>query len=305
VEGTSIESLVPTGKRIGGGSLFQRGYFAQGDFAAGPARLFFGARHHFSGSGRQFFSPSAGASIGSGRWRGRVSAYRSFRVPTLNELYREFRAGIAVTQANAQLKPERLFGVEAGFDILGESSRLSVTLFRNDLKDLITNVTLSSSPQQIIRQRQNAGTALARGFEVDFTHRRRYWRAEVSYLFSDSRFASGPRTPQIPKHQGSGQITFLGKSTFLTFGLRSFADQFEDDLNNFVLPAYKVAHFSVSQRLAASLSAIAVFENLFDREFLVGGGCPVPCTGPVTTPVPAIGAPRLWRAGLRWDGRLW
>jgi outer membrane receptor protein involved in Fe transport len=294
VEGSSIDSLVPTGKRIGEGSLFQRGYFAQGDITAGPAKLFLGARHHFASQGRQFFSPSAGVAAGRGRFRGRASAYRSFRAPTLNELYREFRAGTAVTQANALLKPERLFGIEAGLDIVGESNRLSFTTFRNSLKDIITNVTLSTSPSQIIRQRQNAAQAIARGFEAEFRQRWRAWNAEFAYLFVESRFSTRLRTPQIPKHQGSAQFTWHRNSTFAAFGVRSYASQFEDDLNRFLLPGYGTAHASIRQRLVKNLYAVAAFENLFDREYQV-----------TFTTIPGIGPPRLWRAGLRWDGRLW
>ena len=294
VEGSSIDSLFPTGKRIGEGSLFQRGYFAQGDVKAGPAKLFFGARHHFTGAGRQFFSPSTGMVVGHGRWRGRASAYRSFRAPTLNELYREFRAGNAVTQANDLLKPERVFGVEAGLDVVGESNRLSFTLYRNSLQDLITNVTLSSTPQQILRQRRNAARAIARGFEADFHQRWRAWTVDFAYLFAESRFSTGPRTPQIPKHQGSAQFTWSYNSTLASFGVRSYAAQFEDDLNRFLLPGFATAHISVRQRLVKSLYAVAAFENLFDREYQV-----------TFTTFPGIGPPRLWRAGLRWDGRIW
>jgi outer membrane receptor protein involved in Fe transport len=294
VEGTSIDSLVPTGKRIGGGTLFQRGYFAQGDITAGKARMFFGARHHFTGAGRQFFSPSAGFAAGTGRWRGRASAYRSFRAPTLNELYREFRAGTAITQANPLLKPERIFGAEAGLDVVNESNKLSFTFFRNSLADLISNVTLSTSPTQIVRQRQNAALAKAYGFEAGFNQRWRAWNAELAYLYVDSKFSTGFKTPQIPKHQGSGQIAWRGKSTFAAFGVRSFSYQYEDDVNRLLLPGFATAQISLRQQLSKSLSASVVFENLLDREYWV-----------TFTTVPGIGPPRLWRAGLRWDGRLW
>jgi hypothetical protein len=40
-------------------------------------------------------------------WRARASGYRAFRAPTLNEMYREFRVGNAVTLANAALGPKR------------------------------------------------------------------------------------------------------------------------------------------------------------------------------------------------------
>lgn len=40
------------------------------------------------------------------------AAYSGFRVPTLNELYRPFRVGNDVTEANPRLRPERLLGAE-------------------------------------------------------------------------------------------------------------------------------------------------------------------------------------------------
>jgi outer membrane receptor for ferric coprogen and ferric-rhodotorulic acid len=49
----------------------------------------------------------------------------------------------------------------------------------------------------------------------------------------------------------------------------------------------------VRQRLTKSLSGYLAVENMLDREYLVG-----------FSPVPLIGAPRLVRVGLRWDGRI-
>src|SRR6185436_16642747 len=43
-----------------------------------------------------------------------ASAYRAFRAPTLNELYRGFRVGNVVTNANELLGPERLSAIEVG-----------------------------------------------------------------------------------------------------------------------------------------------------------------------------------------------
>lgn len=293
VEGFSIDSLVPSGKRIGGGDQLQQGAFSQVDASAGPVRLFGGLRHHFTGQGSHFWSPSGGATVSRGMVRLRASAYRSFRAPTLNELYREFRAGNAVTQANANLIPESLTGVEAGLDLIGESRRLGFTLYRNSLSNLITNVTLSSTPALIVRQRRNAAAALGRGAEVDFRQRWRSLQGEASYLFADSRFITGERLPQIPRHQGSAQVAYVRGGTLATFGLRTFDAQFEDDRNQFLLPGYAVLHLSLRQRLGRGVSALAAFENLLDRTFLVG-----------YSPTPNIGAPRLWRLGLRWEGRL-
>ncbi|RYY42418.1 MAG: TonB-dependent receptor, partial [Sphingomonadales bacterium] len=47
----------------------------------------------------------------------RAAAYSGWRLPTLNELYRPFRAGADATAANPLLSPERLRGAEIGVDL--------------------------------------------------------------------------------------------------------------------------------------------------------------------------------------------
>lgn len=293
VEGSSIETSFPTGFADRGGVQLQRGGFAQSDVKLGPLQLFGGGRVHSAGGQGAFFSPSGGFVLGKRSWRMRGTAYRSFRAPTLNELYREFRAGNAVTRANANLKPEFSFGSEIGADYSGETLRASVTFFRNSMSDLITNVTLSSSPTLIERQRQNAGAALARGVEVNATQRWRDMRLELAWLYSETRFANLRYVPQVPKHAGNAILTWSRGKTLLSGGLRGFSAQFEDELNTFRLPGYATVQMALRHGLTENVSAIASFENMLDRVYYTG-----------FTPVPAIGAPRLWRAGLRWEGRI-
>ena len=54
----------------------------------------------------------------------RASAYRGFRAPTLNELYRPFRVRNDITEANADLDLERLTGAEVGFDAVSGRATL-------------------------------------------------------------------------------------------------------------------------------------------------------------------------------------
>jgi outer membrane receptor protein involved in Fe transport len=291
VEGYSTDTF-PTQRVVGGGPLLQHGLFGQADFKAGPARLFVGGRHQFTGQDSTFFSPSTGFVVGRGRLRGRGSVYRSFRAPTLNELFRNFRAGNAETRANPALLPEKVFGSEIGADWVGESTRLRVTGFRNSITDIVTNVTLLSTPAQIIRQRRNAASALSRGVETEFQHRWRYFRFDAGYLFVDSRVATRERIAQVPKHQGSGQASYDRNGTLASIGVRAYDFQFEEDLNQNKLPGFATVQAVVRQRLAKGFSAVAAFENMLNREYLTGK----------TAATIAIGAPRLWRVGLRWDG---
>ncbi len=291
-QGTSTDSLVPTGKRIGGGEQLQHGVFGQANARYGPAQFFIGMRHSFTGQGNTFLSPSGGVTVGRGPFRFRTSAYRSFRAPTLNELYREFVQGNATTRANDALRPETLTGVEAGVDWIGESRRLGITAFRNSVDDIITNVTLSSTAAAIIRQRRNAAAAVSRGIEVDARQRWRNFSGEASYLFSESRYVTLERLPQIPRHQGSAQLTYAKGGLSAAAGLRAYSFQFEDDLNRFLLPGYATLQLTVRQRLPRGLSAQVAIENAIDRTYVTG-----------FSPTPLIGAPRLWRLGMRWESR--
>jgi outer membrane receptor protein involved in Fe transport len=291
--GTSTDHLIPSGLRAGGGYQLQHGYFAQGSVTAGPARFSAGLRFSRPGGSRSFTSPSAGAVIGRGRLRLRVSGYRAFRAPTLNELYREFSAGNTVTRANPALRPETLSGFEAGADWAGENFKVRATAYRYSLGDLITNVTLSSSPSAIVRQRANAASAVSRGFEAEVERRYRYWTAEASYLFADSRYSTGLRVAQIPRHQGSAQLSYMREGAMISAILRSSDYQFDDDVNRFRLPGFAVLGVSATKRLAKSLFAQVSVENALARTYYTA-----------FTPTPNTGNPRLWTAGLRWDGRI-
>jgi outer membrane receptor protein involved in Fe transport len=277
-----------------GGTLLGHGLFGQGDVSFGRVRLFAGIRHQFTGlRGETFVSPNGGIAVGLKRFRLRASGYRSFRSPTLNELYRSFRVGNALTLANSDLVPEGLVGVETGFDWNTETSAVAFTLFRNELNNLIDNATISITPTLILRQRENFPSALSRGLEFNVNHRWQHWRAEAGYMYADARLASGQRIPEVPKQQGTAQLVFSAGKTLIAGGIRSYSLVFDDDLNQFKLPGYASLQLSAQQRLTRRLSAVASIDNLLDRTYLVA-----------LTPSPNTGSPRLWRVGLRWSGSI-
>ncbi|MDE3168004.1 MAG: TonB-dependent receptor, partial [Acidobacteriota bacterium] len=293
LSGTSTDHLAAGGLRTGGGVQLQHGVYTQADATFGPARLFAGIRQSFAGGDNRFVSPSGGFAIGHKRLRARGTVYRGFRAPTLNELYREFRVGNTDTLANPLLRPETLWGAEAGFDWVGEGTTLRVTAYRNTLDNLITNVTLSTSANAILRQRANAAAAVSRGVEADLREVWKDWIGELQYLYVDSRYVTGFRVAQVPKQQGVAQLTYHHAGTFASAAVRSYAYQYDDDLNQFRLPGYATAQFVLRQHIVRSLSAEVTLENALDRAFYTA-----------FTPTPNIGAPRLARIGLRWDGKL-
>jgi outer membrane receptor protein involved in Fe transport len=297
VNGFSHDLSPFSGMRVSGGDLLQHGVFGQADVRVGPVQFFGGMRYQFTGTQHNIPAPNAGIAYGKGLLRIRGSVNRSFRVPTLNELYRPFRMGNITTLSNPLLVPETMFGMEVGVDLRGKTRRLGVTAFRNSLGNFIQNVTLQTTPNLIIRQRQNAGNAINKGFETDMEQRWGSWLGSIGYLYADSRLTSGAlsglRIPGVPRHQGTAQITYLHRGTMASAAFRAYSSQFDDQANQFKLPGFALLQFACSQRIWRQLSATLDLENALDRYYVVA-----------YTPIVNNGEPIGWRVGLRWNGKL-
>ncbi len=277
-----------------GGTLLSHGEFVNGNLVLGRVQLFAGIRQQFTGlHGETFVSPNGGVAVGLRDFRLRASAYRSFRAPTLNELYRNFRVGNALTLANPNLVPEELVGVEAGVDWSRENTRISFTLFHGDLNNLIDNATLLTTPNQILRKRENFPSALSQGLEASVNQHWGHWSAQAGYMYADARLAGGNRIPLVPKQQGTASLTYARKNTLVSGGVRAFGLEFDDDLNQYLLPGYATLELMVQQRITSKLSALGSIDNLLDRTYLVA-----------LTPNPNTGQPLMWRVGLRWNGSI-
>ncbi|HWW60763.1 MAG TPA: TonB-dependent receptor, partial [Thermoanaerobaculia bacterium] len=211
-----------------------------------------------------------------------ASAYRAFREPTLNELYRPFRVGNILTIANDNLGNERLTAFEMGARV----RNVRVNLFTMETVDAVANVTLSVTPTLITRQRQNVGESRSRGAEIEADWHLRATHLSFGYLFADAVIDSGKRVPQVARHQLTAQASWNER---VGVQARWSTRQFDDDLNQFPLRGYFVADAFASHPLHARLDATLAIENLFDRRIEASA-----------TPVITLGQPRAWRAGLRW-----
>jgi len=225
------------------------------------------------------------------------SAYRAFRAPTLNELYRTFQVGNVVALANERLVAENVEGVEAGFLAGGGSLSLRATAFRMHLGDTVANVTLSAQPGLITRQLQNLGSVRSQGAEVDAEARVGRVVLSVGWLRSDARVRSfsadrtleGRRVPQAPLNQASAQLRYIG-STGRTIGIqgRWAGSQFDDDRNAFPLGTMRTVDAFAALPLARAMDIFAAGENLLGGRYEVG-----------RTPVLTLGPPRAVRFGVR------
>jgi vitamin B12 transporter len=304
----------PTRRRRAGGDTLTAGAFSEVSANFGPLTLSGGARldHWRIGNGHLFEqtiatgavlrdehdSPRHGwlptargaikVSVGEGLSL-RSAGYLGWRLPSLNELFRPFRAGLDATAANPNLDPERLAGAEAGLDYSHGPVRASLTGFVNRLKNAIANVTLGEGPGVFpgvgfiaaggtYRERENVDAVDVRGLEASAEWSSGPWHVAAGASLAHARmrangaagFLDGLRPAQTPQVaatlSGGWQKAGRGFETVL----RRVGAQYEDDLNTRLLKAVTTLDAFASWPLSKRLQIVARGENLTDALVMAG-----------------------------------
>jgi outer membrane receptor protein involved in Fe transport len=309
IEGTTQETRLAEGRVLGtseaGGTQHVGSAFAQ-DTIAISGRLTFIGGVHIDGWHTDSQSTAYNKTLGSFNPRVsfayrmrdgvslRGSAYGGFRAPTLNELYRDFRAGNTQTNHNEALEPERLKGADAGLLLSHGQVSARVTGFWNQLDDVITNITLSATPALITKQRQNADKLRSTGIELEGDVRlSAFFSVGFASAIVNSRFKGDTplrdnRVPQVPQSNIGLSIRYSRKPWTASGQLRVTGAQFEDDLNQFELRRATVLDVFGSRSLTQRVSAFIALENVFDVHYDVG-----------RTPILTTGLPRAARVGVQ------
>lgn len=239
----------------------------------------------------------------------RASAYSGFRAPTLNELHRPFRVGNDITEANAALEPERLYGVELGAGSDGPVN-WQASVFYNRLVDPITNVTIGLGPGVFpvagfvpeggtLRQRQNGGAIDALGVEAEFGGEIiEDFSLRAGVIANWARVDGGSVAPQLTGMEPAQTPRFaftlqadwqISERVILAADLRYEGRRFEDDQNSRTLSPAFVADARAGWRLAEGWEVYAAVENLFDANVEIGESA---------DGLESFSAPRIFQMGV-------
>ena len=240
----------------------------------------------------------------------RSAAYAGFRVPSLNELYRPFRLGNNVTQANAALKPERLYGAELGAGDDEGALTWQATAFVNRLDDAITNVTIGQGPGNfpgvgfvpaggLLIQRRNAGAIDAIGLEADAHYNiGANITLDGGLAIAEAKVDGGTSVPQLdgkrpvqaPSWTVTAGLTMMPvQNLTVSSQVRFESERFADDLNSLRLGRAARVNATVSWAFTPALSAYVAADNIFDEAIATTKGA---------DGVVSYDAPRLFRVGL-------
>lgn len=244
----------------------------------------------------------------------RGSLYRSFRAPTVNELYRAFDSRGVVNAANPDLEPEFLIGGEGGVDYrFGRFFFGRITGFWNEVENTITQRTIGTAEAEgeviepcgaldegdVCRLRDNVGRLLTAGAELELNFRPyKEWTFSGSYIFdhteileSDDAELVGMWQRQVPRHQFVLKARFHDPSLF-TCAVRGryVGERYEDDLNVQEVNDLFVVNLHVARGVGPGREIFVNVENLLDEEYEVRTS---------SSGIVEPGMPRFIRGGIR------
>jgi len=232
-----------------------------------------------------------------------ANAFRAFRGPTLNELYRTSQVGSQTTLANNSLLAERATGFEFGGNFSAANS-LSVraSYFWTEVNRPISAVALT----QTTLQRQNLGQIRSRGLSLEAELRPSGpIRASIAYqlafatvtAFNSNSAAQtnlvGNWTPEVPRQAVTGTLDYSAAHIANLHAIASYTGQaFDDAANKFILHPYARFDVSADRNLGHGVALFAGAQNLLNRAIDAG-----------RTPLLTLAAPRLVQGGIRYTFR--
>lgn len=228
------------------------------------------------------------------------SAFRAYRGPTENELYRTGQVGSQVTEPNPDLRSERATGWETGAqaDLESIGSTVRVSYFWTQINRPITALTLSSTPTATLLKRENLGQIESRGISLDYASRPASWLGvQGGYQYADAtvtKYAQEPQLvgnwiPQVARNMATAQVSLSRRRLgLLSVQGRISGRQYDDDANQYELHSYFRLGAYASHDFGRHVVAFVAGDNLLDRAIQAG-----------KTPTLTLASPRVARFGVQ------
>ena len=249
----------------------------------------------------------------------RGGAYRSFRAPGLNNLYRSYSSTTSISIANPNLSPSTLLGGELGMDFRTSIVTLGVTAFDDYTKDLITTYkvpnaaaappavvaicgpTLANCPATV-NFNTNSQNAVARGLEfVGSVRVTRSFTVDASYTYTESHYTAtstgDPINVQlgaIPRNLATLGVTWDVTPRWNAYAGLRYSDFMYLDINQTIpQPAFVLVGASMSYRVAKQLQLYGGVVNLTNASYVD--------VGTTSAASQTLGLPRTVTAGVRCE----
>jgi vitamin B12 transporter len=207
------------------------------------------------------------------------SAGKSFRAPTIDDLYTPFTDfGFGMSyQGNPDLRPEKAWTYDAGFQVGKDSATLKAGYFRANITDLI------QTTPDLAATSINVGQARRQGAEIELAHiLNAYFRDSLNYTYLDNRgkpqgFTDWVNLRLSPRHTVNYLATLMPiKGLKLDNTLRYLSSRYEGNNNT----STKLGDYLIwGVRVAYQIRQLEMFvgvEDLNNKRYEERGGYPLP-----------------------------
>ncbi|MGB8260845.1 MAG: TonB-dependent receptor [Terracidiphilus sp.] len=223
-----------------------------------------------------------------------ASAFRAFRAPTPNELYRSTQVGNKLTNPNGTLNSERATGWETGVSSEWNWGILRTSYFLTQVNRPITAVTVNLHSSPILLQRENLGQIQSKGLSVDFQLRPQHWLSlDGGYQYARATVTRGSQDkgnwiPEVARNMATLDLRAYKPSLgLLNLQGRISGRQYDDDANLYMLHGFFRLDTYAARDIGKRFELFAAGENLLDRRIEVA-----------RTPTTTLAQPRTARAGI-------
>jgi outer membrane receptor protein involved in Fe transport len=229
------------------------------------------------------------------------SAFRAFRGPTMNELYRQGQVGQQITLPNASLQAERATGFEFGALVgLERFGSVRGSYFWTEVNRPVAAVTLVSTPTSTLLKRENLGQLRSDGLSLEWQLQpARFLSVIGGYQLTFStvtKFQADPTLvgkwiPQVPRNMATLQMRFQRERLgVLSVDLRTSGQQFDDSANQYRLAGYAQVDLFAEHVFGRRWQIYCGVQNLLNQPLQAG-----------RTPILTLGAPVTVMGGVRFS----
>jgi len=248
--------------------------------------------------GQRFFDPRIGLSRKfMEHWAVSASAFRAFRAPSANELYRSTQVGNQLTLPNANLRTERATGWEAGLATEHRWGSIRASYFLTQVNRPIDAVTTNPKSSPIMLMRENLGQIESRGVSLDYELAPFRWLSvDGGYQYAHATVTNDSQTPALVGNwipEVARNLATMNMRAFrprlgtVTLQGRLSGHQYDDDANVYLLHGYFRLDAYASHDFGKRFELFTAGENLLNRQIEDS-----------KTPTTTLGMPRVARIGL-------
>ena len=198
----------------------------------------------------------------------RFSIGRAFKSPTIRQLYVYFYHNGWWNIPNEDLKPEKSWGYSAGIEHeFSDKLSANLTLFRNNVKDMIVRVDISSNQ----RTWENVQKAYTQGVEISIkTKPFKNFNLNLGYTYLDTENKDTEKDlTYCPHHTISLGIDYKIKplKILVHWDTNYISREYTNSDNTKTIPDYSISNLKVIKDISKIIKFSFEINNVFDSDY--------------------------------------